>query len=114
MPVSGLRGPYSLTSTGVASAVTHVSAGCYALGKTIDGTFNIYYVGRSDSDVAARLQQHITKWYPHFKFDYFASPKAAFEKECRLYHDFQPGDNTIHPSRPERTYWSCPVCTIFD
>lgn len=115
MASSGLSGPYSLTSAGIASAVTSTSAGAYALGKTADdGVFHIHYVGRSDDDVAGRLQSHVTKWYPQFKFGYFSSPKAAFVKECRLYHDFDPVDNKVHPARPTNANWSCPVCTLFD
>jgi hypothetical protein len=113
MPSSGLNGPYDLTSNGVANAVTRSSAGVYALGKTENGAFHIYYVGRSDSDVAGRLQQHVVKWYPQFKFDYFSSAKSAFEKECHLYHDFSPKDNDVHPARPRDTNWICPACRIF-
>jgi hypothetical protein len=114
MPTSGLLGPYDLTSIGVSKAVTRTSPGAYALGKTENGTFYLHYVGRSDGDVAARLQTHVSKWYPHFKFDYFSSAMAAFEKECHLYHDFTPGDNDVHPARPRDANWKCPACRIFD
>jgi len=115
MPSSGLSGPFNLTSIGVSTNVTKKSPGAYALGTvSADGTFNIAYVGRSDDDVAGRLQQHTPEAYTHFKFDYFPSAKAAFEKECRLYHDFKPRDNKVHPDRPKNANWSCPVCTIFD
>jgi hypothetical protein len=114
MPSSGLKGPYPLTAKGVSDNVTRKSAGAYALGKYDNSIFNIHYVGRADEDVANRLQDHVTEWYPHFKYDYFPSAKAAFEKECRLYHDFEPGDNKIHPARPKNSNWSCPVCTVFD
>src|SRR5580698_2657527 len=103
MASSGLGGPHSLTSTGIANSVLRKSAGTYALGKTINGTFKIHYVGRSDDDVACRLQQHTTKWYPEFKFGYSGSAQAAFEKECQLYHDFNPPDNDVHPARPAGT-----------
>lgn len=114
MASTGLNGPYSLTSSGVSDAVKQKSAGAYALGKTDNGVFAVHYVGRSDDDVANRLQQHVSKWYPDFKFGYFSSPKAAFEKECHLYHDFTPPDNKVHPARPAGSNWSCPACTIFD
>jgi hypothetical protein len=110
---SGLQGPYSLTSTGIANSIPRKSAGTYALGKTENGVFAIYYVGRSDDDLAARLQQHATKWYPEFKFGYSENAKAAFEKECQLYHNFNPPDNDLHPARPVGTYLSCPACRIF-
>lgn len=113
MASTGLNGPYPLTSGGVTVNVTKTAAGAYALGKTVDGTFHVYYVGRSDSDVAARLRQHVGK-HQQFKFDYMSSPKAAFEKECRLYHDFSPPDNRSHPDRPNGSGWRCPVCSIFN
>jgi hypothetical protein len=114
MPSTGLSGPYSLTSLGISGNITRVSPGTYALGKTENGTFYVHYVGRSDDEVAKRLQDHVPLWYPQFKFGYFLSPKAAFEKECRLYHDFSPADNDIHPARPWNANWECPVCTLFD
>lgn len=115
MPSTGLNGPYSLTSSGVSANVTKTSPGAYALGSLKeDDTFVVSYVGRSDDDVAGRLLQHVPERYTHFKYDYFSSAKAAFEKECRLYHDFDPPDNKVHPARPKNANWSCPVCTIFD
>ncbi len=51
--------------------------------------------------------------YKHFKFSYATSPKAAFEKECKNYHDFggsEKLDNKQHPERPDGTNWECPVC----
>ena len=115
MPNSGLSGPFPLTSAGVSKNVSRTSPGAYALGRVDEqNTFHIRYVGRSDDDVAGRLQQHVPESYTHFKFDYFPSAKTAFEKECRLYHDFEPVDNKVHPARPKNANWSCPVCTIFD
>ena len=64
-------------------------------------------------DVAARLMDHVGD-YKRFKFEYYGSAKAAFEKECRLYHDFDPPDNDVHPARSAGKDWKCPVCDIFD
>jgi|HubBroStandDraft_5_1064220.scaffolds.fasta_scaffold573797_1 hypothetical protein len=110
MPSSELRGPYKLTTTGIDAAVRNVSAGTYALGETIDGTFHIHYVGRADYDVSSRLKDHVPKWYPDFKFEYYGSALDAFEKECQLYHAFNPPDNEMHPARPANTYHQCPCC----
>ncbi len=115
MPSSGLRGPFSLTTSGVNAEVTKTSPGAYALGKTDDkNTFHIHYVGRADDDLAKRLKDHITEWYPQFKYEFYPSAKAAFEKECNLYHDFNPPDNTIHPARPKGATYSCPRCGSLD
>jgi hypothetical protein len=119
MAITGLKGPFSLTGTGIDREITKISAGAYALGH-INGNdvFIVSYVGRSDNDLNGRLKQWINeKNYKQFKYDYFPSPKSAFEKECHLYHDFggkEKLDNEIHPDRPEDTNWECPVCFIFD
>ncbi|MCH7693312.1 MAG: hypothetical protein IID50_07710 [Proteobacteria bacterium] len=113
MATSGLRGPFPLTKDGIDNNVTGTSAGAYALGATKDNTFYISYVGRSDADVADRLKDHISA-YKQFKYEFYDSAKAAFEKEGHLYHDFKPGGNVNHPARPSGTFWKCPRCTIFD
>ena len=114
MANSGLFGPFSLTSNGVEENVTGIGPGAYALGNTQTDGFHIQYVGRSDEDLAARLQQHVPERYPQFKHAFYKSAKAAFEKECHLYNDFSPPDNKVHPARPRGEDWSCPVCSVFD
>ena len=112
MTYSGLRGPFPLTENGINQNVTRQSPGAYALGRSKEDTFHINYVGRSDSDVASRLRDHVGK-QSQFKYEYYASEKAAFEKECRLYHDFYPPGNKNHPGRPAGSGWKCPMCNIF-
>jgi hypothetical protein len=114
MANSGLHGPYDLTQSGVLNNVKGVGPGAYALGRVgQDGTFYIDYVGRSDDDLAARLQQHTPERYPKFKHGFLSSAKAAFDKECALFHDFSPPDNKVHPARPRGANWSCPRCAAF-
>jgi len=114
MPNSGLHGPHSLTAAGVSSDVKGVGPGAYALGNTNDkNLFVISYVGRSDDDLAGRLQQHVLKPYLQFKYGFLPSSAAAFDKECRLYHDFSPPDNRVHPARPQGTNLRCPVRAVF-
>ena len=115
MPETGLRGPYALDSDTIDRIVTRTSAGAYALGRVSDKTFYISYIGRSDNDVHGRLKKWAEK-YSSFKFEYYGSPKAAFEKECNLYHDWGESeklDNDIHPQRPEGSDWKCPRCNVF-
>lgn len=116
MANTGLKGPYELTDKSINENVTLTSAGAYALGESRNGTFYVSYVGRSDDDVNDRLHDWAGK-YETFKFDYFDLPKAAFEKECRLYHDFGGSegklDNKEHPDRPDNSSWQCSVCNIF-
>lgn len=114
-----MNGPYELANTAIERNVTQKSAGNYGLGKESDSTFYVNYVGRSDDDVRNRLKTWVGKKaaYTHFKFSYATSPKAAFEKECKNFHDFggtSKLDNDVHPQRPEGTNWKCPFCSAFD
>ena len=117
MPQTGLKGPYSLDYETIDREVTRTSPGAYVLGRVKDNVFYIAYVGRSDTDINRRLKEWVGKKYTHFKFDYFGSPKAAFEKECHLWHDWGGPegklDNEKHPERPEGTNWKCPRCDIY-
>jgi hypothetical protein len=113
-----MNGPYVFSSSEIDRVVTKTLPGNYGLGyKNDEGTFIVLYVGRSDSDVNQELKARLDSRYQHFKYSYATSPKAAFEKECRNYHDFDGSeklDNEKHPARPARTGWTCPVCNIFD
>lgn len=108
-----MNGPYSLTSTNIDAHVTKTSPGAYELFASYSGP--VKYVGRSDTDLNGRLKQWVGK-YSHFSFEYCSSPKAAFEKECTLYHHYGGSaklDNTNHPQRPSGSNWKCPICSIF-
>jgi hypothetical protein len=113
---NGLQGPFSLTPRGIDSAVTNTSAGVYVLGKVNDGDgeFQVRYVGRDDQDVKSSLRQHMADWYPQFFYKSCFSTKEAFEKECELYHKFNPPDNKAHPARNKNSDWTCPRCAVFD
>ncbi len=116
MPNSGLIGPYPLTHEKIYEVITRTLPGAYILGWISNGTFYVQYVGRSNSDINNRLHFHVGK-YESFMFDYFLSPKSAFEKECELWHNFGGPegrlDNKNHPDRPDGTNWRCPRCNIF-
>jgi len=115
MPKLDMEGSYELTAEAIDSVVTRTSPGNYALGYISNSTFIVRYVGRSDTDVNYRLKYWVNDTrFKQFKFSYATSPKAAFEKECKNYHDFG-GDkgkliNNEHPQRPEGTDWKCPIC----
>jgi hypothetical protein len=116
MATLNMQGPYKLDSTTIDKVVSKISAGNYALGYSNEKTFFVKYVGRADNDLNKRLNDWIGH-YKEFKFSYASSPKAAFEKECKNYHDFGENkslDNKIHPDRPDNSGWKCPECTIFD
>lgn len=112
-----MQGPYDLDIASIDANITRTSPGNYALGNVNgNGAFIVKYVGRSDSDLNARLKQHVGE-HPKFKYSYATSPDAAFEKECKNFHDFGGTDkleNDIHPDRPANSGWKCPECNIFD
>lgn len=92
------------------------SIGVYVLGLVDpdDGKFIVRYVGRSDhhdQGLNARLHEHdgTKKDCTHFKFDYFTTPKEAFERECQVFHDFDPKHNDAHPPRPSGEKYKCPM-----
>ncbi len=111
-----MDGPYDLDNETIDANVTRTSAGNYALERIVkEGSFIVNYVGRSDDDVRGRLKYWVGRksYYKRFKFSYAPLVKAAFEKECKNYHDFSGSeklDNEIHPQRPESTDWGCPYC----
>lgn len=125
-----MKGPFELKAEKVKEVVTRTSSGNYALGYVNNSSFYVKYVGRSDSDVKSRLLAWAnteysglvfgvkkTKDYTHFEYSLAISPKAAFEKECKNYHDFGEDkklDNKNHPQRPDNTAWKCPFCNIYD
>ena len=101
---------FSLSNGQVDAQVTKKSPGVYVLDRSVTGGFTAHYAGRSDDDVAKRLKDHVNDGlYKYFKFEYATSSKAAFELECRLYHDLKPPDDDIHPAKPKGTNYVCPV-----
>lgn len=113
MPSPKLSDPFVLTEAKIDETVRKTSAGVYVLDSTDTAPFVVSYVGRSDVDLNKRLKKWVGT-YQYFKAAYSSSPKAAFEGECHLYHDYEPSDNQVHPARPENSGWECPRCTIFD
>jgi len=111
MPSTGFNGVHKLDVATIDSVVNETSPGVYVLTrKSVAETFYVNYVGRSDSDLNARLKQWAaTGKYTHFKAAYYSTAKAAFEKECTIFHDFGGLDNTNHPQRPAGTSYDCPA-----
>jgi len=111
---TGLLGPYRLNFDTIDAAITRSSAGVYALGyASPEGKFCINHVGRADSDVKGKLRNCIGS-ATLFKFGYLPTSKAAFERECELFHDLSPPGNRVHPGRAPGSSWACPRCRIFD
>src|SRR3954465_4789442 len=107
MAETGLNGPFLLKAQEIDTEIKENVGGVYILDRSHeDGPFHISYVGRSDTDLKARLLEHGGK-YKRFKFEYCASPEEAFAKECNLYHDFNPPSTIAHPPRPNGSGWKC-------
>ena len=74
----------------------------------------VLYVGRSDTNLQRRIKDHIREKTEYNKFYYeeATSKREAYEKECYLWHKYQPRDNDIHLDRPDdMRYLKCPVAT---
>ncbi|HTW63155.1 MAG TPA: hypothetical protein VME17_01010 [Bryobacteraceae bacterium] len=113
MAQNGLRGPFVLSDRVIDQEVSHICPGAYVLEDSSDLVhFQTVYVGRSDTDVNNQLHVYVGL-YKRFSYQCCASAQAAFEKECALFHDFDPRDNPIHPQRPAQTHWECPRCSLF-
>ncbi len=114
MPSLNMQGPHDLNELTIAAKVTSGKVGNYALGYMGSGaksnTFMVNYVGRSDSDLAKRLNDHVDK-QPKFMYSYAPSVDDAFKEECRNYHDFGPPGNDVHPATPSGSSVKCPYCS---
>lgn len=109
-----MQGPYDLTNLKIDELIAILSIGNYALGVINQKTnkFVVKYVGRSETDLNARLKQHVGR-HPKFKFSLAATPEDAFQKVCRNFHDFGGAKklvNSIHPVPPADSGWKCPSC----
>jgi len=109
---TGLFGPYFLSDYEIHRNLIGGEIGVYALGYTgKDGVFYIDRVGRSDKNLADVLIKQ-EGMYKEFKFKFYETQKASYEKECELFHNFAPRDNPSHPSGPKGTRLRCPRCGL--
>ena len=121
MAKTGLGKLYPFTTKQIDAVVEEGRIGVYVLGYiTAKKRFRPEYVGRSDTclnrrlhedrrdpDLAERLDGRLEQ----FKFDYYPTTRAAFEKECTIWHDFRQLQETQkHPDKPNGTNYQCPVC----
>ena len=114
-------------------------SGTYLLsegGRTKDNKLIVTYVGRAvvgeAEDLRTRLKAHLDlpkeqkkdangkvlkdaegnpiSIYTHFWFQYKKTALAAYEQECRDYHDYRPARNKNHPAKNPNSNRLCPVC----
>lgn len=101
-----MEGPFPITE--VSQYVDSDYIGAYVLSRDRQ---NVDYVGRSDSDIQGRLRNSISEGagYRVFWFCYESSPMQAYKRECYLFHEYDPPDNTVHPAVPRDMNWRCPI-----
>ena len=104
-----MYGPLPVAPESIERHLQANSAGVYALGKIVQGTFIAQLVGRSDDDLRSGIKSHLRGRHKHFKFSYALSARDAFEKECELYHSLVILDQP-HPTPAENTDWKCKAC----
>ena len=104
--VSGFSDLHSITKENIKLHVPS-EPGCYVLDRSTTGGFEVHYTGRADYDLASRLNDYVGKRYLYFKFLSLSNRKAAFEMECKVYHNLKPVDNLIHPDAPDGTNYTC-------
>ena len=69
-----MSGSYPLSDEAIDEALTRTSPGNYALGYMDGETFNVFYVGRSDSDVRQCLHEWVGM---PSRYEDYASPAKA-------------------------------------
>jgi len=101
---AGLEGRFELTAASIDEHAPANAPGVFALSDAAaaDGASAIKYVGRSDNDVAAALKSWIGR-YRYFGFVYCLNAARAYAKECELFHQFHPTDNSAHPLKSDST-----------
>lgn len=70
MAVPELSDVFALTDESIDAKVTKTSPGVYVLDATSSGPFTASYVGRSDTDLNARLHNWVGGKYKFFKAHY--------------------------------------------
>lgn len=106
---------WALSPWAVRTTVPERVPGVYILGKfeTYKG-FTPVYVGRSDSDVRARLLSHCTVLMAqYFLARECTCPRQAFHKECFYWHALRGSGgllNLYHPDSPSGLCLHCPYC----
>lgn len=113
---SDMRGPFTLTELGLAgSGLEEGTPGVYLLlAKAQSGKLIVCYVGRSDDDLYARLQDHVADGeYVAFYYRECDDEDDAYFSECEEFHRYGKVphlDNEVHPDRPNFRK-DLPVCS---
>jgi hypothetical protein len=111
MTASLLLGPHRLDFDEIEVAVPRIVPGVYVLGHVdYRNVFYLNAIGRCDVDLRTGLQGLIGSG-GYFKYQVTLTSRAAFEHECKLFHQFRP-NTAMHPVRSENKDWTCPYCRV--
>lgn len=114
-------GPFPLTIETIDENCSPRQFGVYVLLQVDEarGDLVVARVGRSDSDLNARLKAYLRDpvyqqdarydLVTHFSCGWPETLVSTFETECVLYHDWEPPLNEHHPGRPRGSNATCPV-----
>ena len=115
----GMQGPYDMEVANIRKVVGECKCGNYRLTR-VDGKCNFFrvdYIGRSDSQLAERICDHVKEGYTRFVFCPKDSPAASYRQECSDYHYFGgilgvlDNDKDLgHPHSPEGLGLKCHIC----
>jgi hypothetical protein len=102
--------PYPLKENVVNKLIPEKAGGIFVL--SYDRTQDAF-IGRADGDLRGALNGYVGE-YAFFYFEVIERVDERFYRECELFHRFGGDhgqlDNTHHPSEPEDSGLSCPVC----
>jgi hypothetical protein len=76
-----MSGPHPLDDAAIDAALTRTAPGNYALGYMDDDTFQVFFVGRSDSDVRGRLHEWVGR--PSRPANHAGAARAAWGSRRR-------------------------------
>jgi len=112
-----MRGAYNLTDFQIDANVLS-QPGAYIL---VNSSNISVYVGRADSDLNARLKDHLPRnennicikrsGAVNFYFENTSSTKDAYALECDWYHRYRHTCNIPHPGKSSIN-WFCPICGL--
>lgn len=106
--------PYPLKENVISTLTPERAGGIFVL--SYDRTQDAF-IGRADDDLRRALTEYVGE-YAFFYFEVIERVDERFYRECELFHRFGGDhgqlDNTRHPSAPEGSGLSCPVCSPED
>ena len=111
-----MQGPFPLRDELVDEKVSVEAPGVFALGYLEGIDFVVLYIGRAEEDLSKEIKSWVRRHekYKVFKFCYAVSAHAAFERQCKNFHEFGGNaqlHNSEHPVPAAGVAWPCPFCT---